>query len=276
MKIIACVTMLIDHFAFFYQEQLGISENLYCVLRGIGRISFPIFAFLLVESFYHTKSKWKHLFRILFIGVLSEIPYNIIRDISFTSDKYQNVCFTLAVGFLMLMLLDKISDITFIKKEYGLNKYFAKVFNWIFCFTFKFLTVYGACMITVWLKTDYSFIGVLLIAMFYHSHHRKEIKCGKTIYNSEITKNFAYTLSVATFSIIQIMLFANELYLCCLISLLPIYLSNGILLDRIKCKREKCENKFAVIGNKILHFTLRYFYPIHLTLLIVIRMIMTW
>ena len=59
LKIIAVVTMLIDHIAMAFLAQ---GSSLYMVMRSIGRLSFPIYCFLLVEGFYHTRDKKKHLY----------------------------------------------------------------------------------------------------------------------------------------------------------------------------------------------------------------------
>ena len=48
LKIIAVVTMLIDHIAMVFLAQ---GSSLYMVMRSIGRLSFPIYCFLLVEGF---------------------------------------------------------------------------------------------------------------------------------------------------------------------------------------------------------------------------------
>ena len=49
LKIIAIIFMLIDHFAYIMIERgLGLGGNLYMidrVMRGMGRIAFPIFCF---------------------------------------------------------------------------------------------------------------------------------------------------------------------------------------------------------------------------------------
>ena len=65
LKLIAVVTMLIDHIGFALLSQnpivlfsaFGYSVTLYSIARSIGRIAFPIFAFLLVEGFLHTRNR---------------------------------------------------------------------------------------------------------------------------------------------------------------------------------------------------------------------------
>lgn len=66
LKIIAIVTMTIDHIGVivFYQFSDPIFETLYTLCRGIGRLSLPIFAFMIVEGVFHTRSVVKYLTRI--------------------------------------------------------------------------------------------------------------------------------------------------------------------------------------------------------------------
>ena len=74
-KIIALVTMLIDHIGYIMYGH--IDTGVYNVLRGIGRISFPLFAFLIAEGFFYTKDEKKYLLRIMSFAFISEIPFNM-------------------------------------------------------------------------------------------------------------------------------------------------------------------------------------------------------
>ena len=73
LKIIAIVTMTIDHVGVFLNLYSGSFPNssavdeISNVFQIIGRISFPLFAFMLAEGLYHTKDKTKYLLRLLVI-----------------------------------------------------------------------------------------------------------------------------------------------------------------------------------------------------------------
>ena len=67
LKLIACVTMLIDHIgALFFPYALW--------LRIIGRISFPIYCFLLAEGVHHTHSPLTYGLRLLLVALIQKYP----------------------------------------------------------------------------------------------------------------------------------------------------------------------------------------------------------
>ena len=130
LKIIAMITMLIDHIGATIVLQLvqRNSDNfdafgnvrmtgmviLYYVLRGIGRLAFPIFIFLLLEGFQYTHNRFLYIGRLLLFAIISEIPFDLAVNLStnsilkghvleFTS---QNVFFTLAIGMIVLTVLE--------------------------------------------------------------------------------------------------------------------------------------------------------------------------
>ena len=74
LKCIALVTMLIDHAA----AALNIFPlPLSSLFRSIGRIAFPIYAFLIAEGCRHTRSREKYLLRLGLFALISEIPFDL-------------------------------------------------------------------------------------------------------------------------------------------------------------------------------------------------------
>ena len=75
------VTMLIDHIGasglIFLMFNIGISMRMYYISRMIGRVAFPIYLFLLVEGFVHTKNIKKYIIRLTLFAILSEVPFDM-------------------------------------------------------------------------------------------------------------------------------------------------------------------------------------------------------
>lgn len=117
-KFIALLSMIIDHIGGavlfrLYQNDLS-WHTPYWVCRSIGRAAFPLFCFLLVEGFLHTRSVAKYARNLILFAFISEIPFNLALentwiqlDVNFFLHGYfkgthQNVFFTLFIGLVML------------------------------------------------------------------------------------------------------------------------------------------------------------------------------
>lgn len=151
LKLIGCVTMLIDHIAaqFFIGNSI-----LYVIGRGIGRIAFPIFAFLIIEGLLHTRDLKRYILRLAVFVVLSEFPFDFFlfgvqTDLYFNS---QNVFFTLLLGLLAAALIDYIRYHASKPSIYQIG---------------SVLMILVFCLLAEVLQTDYSSLGVLLILIFY-------------------------------------------------------------------------------------------------------------
>ena len=107
LKWIAVISMLIDHTAeVLMNHNAALTEpiwaQIYVLMRGIGRIAFPIYAFLLVEGFLHTRDVKKYLTRMFLFAMVSEIPFDLAVFHTPFYWGYQNVFFTLFLGLLAL------------------------------------------------------------------------------------------------------------------------------------------------------------------------------
>lgn len=159
LKLIACIAMLIDHATAIFVRDWPI----YLIGRGIGRIAFPIFCFLIVEGYFHTSNVKKYLLRLGIFALISEIPFDYaLWDAAFmkTFYSYQNVFFTLFLGLLTITIYDYIS------KKY-------KGQFWILNF-FAVITIVIGGALSVLIKSDYDVRGILMILVFYIFHWNKK------------------------------------------------------------------------------------------------------
>jgi hypothetical protein len=100
-KIIAIVTMVIDHIGAFLLPELY-------VLRIIGRLSFPLFAWLLATGAVHTRSMTKYMQRLLHLAFISEVPYLLIHRLHSPDSWELNIFFTLFLGLLAIYAVQKL------------------------------------------------------------------------------------------------------------------------------------------------------------------------
>jgi hypothetical protein len=160
LKLIAIVTMLIDHTAAVLVASLIRSQRLnspeiydiYTIMRDIGRIAFPIFCFFIVEGFHYTRNAWKYAARLALFALISEIPFDLALNNRFLEFSYQNVFFTLLVGLLTIQC------ISLLRKKMGTT-----ALSWIVVCAVALVGMLAADL----LRTDYGSRGVLCIVVFY-------------------------------------------------------------------------------------------------------------
>ena len=143
-KLVAILTMMVDHMGVvFFPGQLW--------LRVVGRIAFPLFCFMLVEGFFHTKNKWRYLYRLVIFALISEFPFDLVNRGSSIWEQ-QSVMVTLSISLLVLILMDKIRNSSIPATLRGM---------------LQFVPVAAGAVLAYFAKTDYSFKGVLVIAALY-------------------------------------------------------------------------------------------------------------
>lgn len=114
LKVIAVITMLIDHVAAYLLSDIPACTRIFFtfldepisvvfVMRTIGRLAFPIFCFLMVEGFEHTRDKTKYGLCLLLFAIISEIPFDLAQTGGWNPHQ-QNVFFSLWLGYLGIYL----------------------------------------------------------------------------------------------------------------------------------------------------------------------------
>ena len=166
LKLIAVITMTIDHLAaciiygmlVWHVLPFGMSFNklykIYEVMRAIGRQAFPIYCFLLVEGYLHTRDVRKYLLRLLAFGLVSELPFDRAFTGTWLDLYHQNVYFTLALGLLAVFLWDHLTQGDFLACAWW-RKGAAPLSAAALAYAAEFC------------HTDYGWIGVAVIAAMY-------------------------------------------------------------------------------------------------------------
>lgn len=153
LRIIAMVAMFCDH----AYKTIGLGG---VWMTYIGRIAFPIFAFQLVEGYFHTRDYKSYCSRLLIFALLSEIPYNMMSPLGGIINIFeQNVLWTMLVGMILIKLIDTV-----------MNKVDGAVVKTIMV---VLLCVIGY-LVGKYIRVDYHGEGVLTFVVFYFARRYKK------------------------------------------------------------------------------------------------------
>ncbi len=237
-KWIAAITMLIDHigavvmeYGLYYQGgaapfrrilAAGNGQWLYVLqrlMRMIGRPSFLLYSFLLVEGFIHTRSRKRYALQMFLFALISEIPFDLAVGNHWFDLSYQNVFFEFLIGLAVLAGMEQagIRGKTPLAVESG-----------------KILSIASGCVAAVLIQCDYDYIGIIIIAAFYEFHKsRSERSLAAAVLGGLETLGLNYGAGA--------------------LAAIPVWFYNG--------KR----------GNQRFKYLFYWFYPVHLTVLVLIR-----
>ena len=167
LKTLALIAMLVDHSAICFSPWLvtplypilspslvpfvtklfallKVSFTPYVLMRGFGRIAFPIFCFLLAEGARHTRDWKKYAGSLLLFALLSELPYNLFNSGTFSFQR-QNVFFTLLLGYLGILALNQFPKHRLLST----------------------LALAAMAVFSAWFNADYGWAGFLFILLMY-------------------------------------------------------------------------------------------------------------
>lgn len=147
LKIIAVISMILDHIKY------AIPATDCAITEYLGRIAFPIFAFLISEGFVHTRSKPRYMMRMLIFAIISQVPFHLLAHNLAHSQATLNVMFTFEYALIGLYILD------FFKNYDG----FPKFLNYAFIIASLSMILF----IVYFVHPDYSWYGVSLVWIFY-------------------------------------------------------------------------------------------------------------
>lgn len=167
LKYIAFASMFIDHFnkAIItpFLTGSGVLNIITTIFDVLGRIAFPIFAFMIVEGFIKTKSRWKYLRNLLIFAIISEIPYDMFQSAVFINTRSQNILWGLALGLFTIMVIDKLKER--IKKRP----------LWIFV---SILIVALSSLLSMLISADYEYYAIIIIYIYYLFYDKRLLASG--------------------------------------------------------------------------------------------------
>ena len=234
LHLLAMVFMLCDH---LWGTIVPGNDWLTC----IGRISFPIFAFMLVEGYFHTKNLKKYVCRLLLFAVLSEIPFNLAMGSNIFYPIHQNVLWSFLISIGLIHWNEK-------------TKKSKKIWKQIVVGCVTIILGYIIGLVTM---VDFYHAGILTVLVFYFFRQKKlwsyigQFLCLWYI-NTELLGGYTYELHLLG----ETFYFARQEF--ALLALIPIWLYRG---------RQGYKSK-------VLQYTYYAFYPLHLLILGVIKIIL--
>lgn len=164
LKLIAVVSMVIDHTAFVLMQQMavgwmqvfGLPITVYTLMRAVGRLAFPLYCFLLVEGFVHTHDKRRYGLRLLLFAAISEIPWNLAHIGRLLYERQSVMC-TLTLGFAALCLAERLEKDGEKRGLYALG-------------------LAAVVLAGLFGQTDYGAVGVGIILMMYVLRQRAVLR----------------------------------------------------------------------------------------------------
>jgi hypothetical protein len=137
LKMIAAITMVVDHIGVFFFPQ-------FVILRIIGRLSFPIFCWFIANGARYSKDMKQYLLRMITLAVVSQVPFFFANRLIDPNFFLLNAVFTLSIGLGAIILIKRTND----------------RFLWVL------VSFVAFCLAEIFF-TDYGGPGVLSIVAFY-------------------------------------------------------------------------------------------------------------
>lgn len=119
----------------------------------LGRLSFPLFAFIAVEGYIHTSDLKNYIKRLIIFGIISQVPFMLFRSL-IDKNFMINIMFTLLLGILAIFSFDKMK-----------NKYFGLLISIA-------LIIIGQVI-----NVDYGWYGVGLVFLIFMTKKNKIVFC---------------------------------------------------------------------------------------------------
>ena len=233
LHIVAMACMLCDH---LWATVVPGNDWLTC----LGRVAFPVFAFMIVEGYFHTGDLEKYVKRLLVAALLSEIPFNFMAAGTLFYPLHQNVLFSFLISIWLIWLNERAAARGGAARRALVGA----------------LTIGLAVVLGVVTFVDYYHAGILTVLLFYAFRGRKWWhKAGQFVglwyINTQLLGGFGWGINIL----------GQEVFLSrqsfALFALIPIWLYRGRQGHRSRVFRNVC---YA-------------FYPVHMVVLSLIALL---
>lgn len=150
LHILAMALMLCDH---LWATLFPAQEWLTC----LGRMAFPIFAFMIAEGYFRSSHVGRYMGRLLLFALLSEIPFDLVYGSAVFYPFHQNVLWTFLLALLSISLIEKV-------RAAG---------KWWLTVPAALLTAAADYLLGTIAMVDYLGAGVLTVLVFYFFRGRR-------------------------------------------------------------------------------------------------------
>lgn len=232
LKIIACISMFIDHMGLIIFPEVTI-------FRAIGRLAMPLFAFFIGEGCLHTKNKFKYFLSVFSLGLLCQAAYEIYEYFGKVTGRcYLNILITFSFSIILcsfyLLLRDSLAKHKTASGALYTLLFFGSLFATL---AFIYFTKHSYEFTKIKISLDYSLSGILL-------------PLSVVAFRDSEEKLLSFSIAVTLFSCQKYGLYFHGLYtLFAMLSIFLLCMYNG--------KR----------GSRALKYFFYIFYPAHLVIL---------
>ncbi|MBE6936895.1 MAG: hypothetical protein E7458_10485 [Ruminococcaceae bacterium] len=203
LKLLAALSMLIDHIGFMLLPELR-------VLRILGRLAFPIFAFMIAEGCRYTKNRTRYFLQLFLLGVGCQIVNYIAQK-----DTLLCILITFSVSILLIYLLQTVKRVCFSPRPAW------QKIGMVLLFAAAVAAVWGLNRI---FRIDYGFIGCMtpVIAGAFMNRERE----GVPEWLLRLDRRSVHVLMLGL-ALLLMALFRSRIQFWALFALIPLFAYSG-------------------------------------------------
>lgn len=273
-KIIAILTMTLDHIGYAIHQFVFNSDLIMMgkIFRYIGRLSMPLFAFLIVEGLMHTKDKLNYFLRITIMATLIAISFVLVGHFS-GYVILDNIFVTFMMAILTVILFENKNKIVKITAVLPFLYVTACFILEVFEKNDGAVIGYYNSFFPTAIRAQYNLMGYLLIIVPYFvlSHIKKtetkiceDNNIDKEAYFSSVAYKLKYNGIFAISIIASAFLFWVITYINPALDILEAGFQSYMVFAAIPVL---LYNHKLRLKNKILSWAFYLYYPIHLAII---------